>query len=440
MNFFKQKNLSLVVVFAVALAFCGATSVGADEAGGPAGPPAASAQQLADLNKQLTGKLSSLEKKIAQLEGRLSKAESRPAAKVMAAPMEDGVMRVSGGDINVTGFIDTSLNWNFQNPEPLPDGNSTLRAFDRNSNTFELNNIQIEMARPAPEDGGVGFRTVFMYGTDAQVAESTGFLGGEDEFSIQQGYLDINLPQIGNGLTVLVGKFATLQGAEVIENHLNWNSSRGLLFNNAIPFTHTGVRALYDFMDGEITTALGLVNGWDNALDNNDVKDIEARVGWNPSDTFSTSVGFMVGSQQDGDRENQRGIVDVIANWTPFPEDHPNFDVMLNYDYGWEEDLDGRSSTEDWQGFAAYAKYGLYDWLTFAARFEYFFDEDGVRTGIGRYNALWEMTYTADIQMYDNLLTRLEYRHDQSNAEDNFDGGTSGHQTTVSASMIYLFG
>jgi hypothetical protein len=432
-----------ILVLAVAVMFTGMASGWADVA-------PASADELAAVNKALMGKLADLEKKIAKLEGRVSKSEARPAAKVSAAPVGDGVMRVAGGDINVTGFIDTSINWNFQNPEPNAGGNSTLRSFDRDANTFDLNNIQFEFSRPAPEAGGVGFNSVFMYGSDAQVAESSGFLGGTDEFSIQQAYIDINLPNIGSGLTVLAGKFATLQGAEVIENHLNWNSSRSLAFNNAIPFTHTGVRALYDFLDGEITTAFGLVNGWDNAIDNNDIKDIETRIGWNPADTFSTSVGFMVGSQQDGDRENQRGIVDVIVNWTPFPEDMPELEVMLNYDYGWEEDVLDDTTTSDWHAYALYAKYALYDWLTLAARFEQFMDDDGVRTGLGRYHGLWEMTYTADIQLYDNLLTRLEYRHDHANSDTTFDAnstsaaagtlGTSNHQTTIGASMIYLFG
>ena len=64
---------------------------------------------------------------------------------------------------------------------------------------------------------------------------------------------------------------------------------------------------MYDWFDGKITTAVGLVNGWDNATDNNDIKDIEARLGWVPADVFDVSVGFMHGSQQDEDLLHRAG-------------------------------------------------------------------------------------------------------------------------------------
>jgi hypothetical protein len=65
------------------------------------------------------------------------------------------------------GFIDTTFNWNLHSPGinaagNNSTGNSTVRSFDRESDTFDLNNAQINFYRPAPENGGVGFRTEFM--------------------------------------------------------------------------------------------------------------------------------------------------------------------------------------------------------------------------------------------------------------------------------------
>lgn len=416
-------------------------------------------EELVKTNKELVSKVTSLESEVQVLKGRLSHVESgaQPAAIPAAGGEEGGVVRTVGSDLKLSGFVDTSFNKNFQNPAPdtaagnnltadNSSGNSTLRAFDREANTFDLNNLQLNIRRPAPEKGGVGFNTELMFGSDAQVAESAGFLGGADEVSIQEAHAEIKVP-VGSGLTVLAGKFATLHGAEVIENYQNWLASRSFLFNLAIPFTHTGVRAIYNWFDGKVTTIAGVVNGWDQAIDVNNMKDIEAMVKWTPFENFFVSQAFMIGSQQVGDRGSPRGILDTVVNWTPFPDDSElsKLHLMANYDYGWEEDLGALtlqgSGVADWQGYALYAKYDLANWVSLAARFEQFWDDQGVRTGLTTTGAeLWSMAYNADFKIYDNLLTRLEYRHDLIDTKvGGFDSGTNNTQDTVMASLIYLF-
>lgn len=415
-------------------------------------------EQLAKSNEELRKIVTNLTGKVEDLEGRLARTERAPQTVSVGVPAPEGtggVLRTAGGDIHLDGFVDTSFNWNFATPNVAPGGslstaNTTLRSFDREGDTFDLNSVQLNIYRPAPEAGGVGFRTEFTYGTDAQVIESTGFSGGTDEFSIQEAFVEIKAP-IGSGLTVWVGKFATLLGAEVIENYMNWNSSRSLLFNNAIPFTHTGARAMYNWMDGKVVTTVGLVNGWDLAIDNNKDKDIEAQIKWIPNENFNIAQNFMVGSQVIDDRGDKRYIFDTVATWVPLPEDLPKLTLMANYDYGTQERgsktggaLDVESGPSDWQGYALYAKYDYNDWLTFGARWEQFWDDQAIRTGTATLNELWEMTYTADLRVYKNLLTRLEYRHDHGNSNGAqrgpFDNATSKSQDTVGASLIYLFG
>ncbi len=406
-------------------------------------------EDLAKSNDELRKVVSNLTNKVDDLEGRLAKAERTPSVSVAGSPVTgegtDGVLRTKGGDIHMDGFIDSSFNWNFATPGATAGGNnavgnSTLRAFDQPSDTFDVNNIQLNMYRPAAETGGVGFRTEFMYGTDAQNVESGGFLGGTDEFSIQEAYAEIKVP-IGTGLTVWIGKFSTLIGAEVIENHLNWNSSRGLLFWLAEPATHTGARAMYSWFDGKVTTALGVVNGWDLAIDNNKVKDIEAQVKWIPTENFNIAQNFIGGSQISDDRADDRYLFDTVATWVPLPQDLPKLSLMGSYDFGNEQRLGAAErGPADWQGYAVYARYAYNDWLTFGTRWEQFWDDEGARTGSAVINDLWEMTYTADIKVYQNLLTRLEYRRDQAKSATAFDTGSANSQDTVQASFIYLFG
>lgn len=457
MNFKAMQSLTKMMGFLTVLLF-GAVQVSWAQA---------DVEALTKENKELREMVEKLGAKVDRLEGRV---ESLPQGAGVAVPSGgqagDGVLRTQGGDIRMSGFIDSSVNWNFASPGPGPrpgpapsgdnsTGNTTLRAFDRESDTFDLNSIQLNLERPAPESGGVGFNTQFTYGTDAQVIESSGFLGGTDEFSIQEAFAEIKVP-IGTGLTVWAGKFATINGAEVIENYLNWNSSRSFMFTLSIPFTHTGVRAMYNFLDGKIQTALGLVNGWDNAIDNNKVKDIEASIKWVPNENFFITENFMEGSQTADDQDRQRYIFDTVVGWTPLPQDLPKLKLMANFDYGLEERLGqigfpsavrAEGGPADWIAYALYAKYELTDKVTLAARWEQFWDDQGVRTG-GTADDLWEMTYTIDYKVWSNLLTRLEYRHDVvSNTPDiaglrlgPFDGATEDTQDTVGASLIYLFG
>ncbi len=55
----------------------------------------------------------------------------------------------------------------------------------------------------------------------------------------------------------------TLAGAEVINPSQNTNFSRGLLFTDLEPLTHTGFRATYAVTD-TVNVILGLNNGWNN--------------------------------------------------------------------------------------------------------------------------------------------------------------------------------
>lgn len=430
-------------------------------------------------NKDLREMVEKLSSKVDRLEGRVASLPIGAGVSVSSGgEAGDGVLRTQGGDIRMSGFIDSSFNWNFASPGtgmqtgPAPAGdlstaNSTLRVFDREADTFDLNNIQLTFQRPAPENGGVGFKTEFMYGTDAQIVESSGFLGGTDEFSIQEAYVDIKIP-VGTGLTVWAGKFATLLGAEVIENKDNWNASRSFLFGLAIPFTHTGVRAMYNFMDGKIQTALGLVNGWDNAIDNNKVKDIEGMIKWVPNENFFIAENIIAGSQVADDRDRQRYVFDTVVGWTPLPKDLPKLKLMANFDYGLEERAGevnfpgapqgalglGEGGPADWIGYALYARYELTDKVALAARWEQFYDDQGFRTA-GLVDDLWGMTYTIDYKVWENLLARFEYRHDQvSNSNDLFvysstpgtpgigffDNSTDDTQDTIGASLIYMFG
>ena len=114
-------------------------------------------------------------------------------------------------------------------------------------------------------------------------------------FDLTEAYIDYVAP-VGKGLKFRVGKFVTYNGAEVIEARDNPNYSRSLLFNYAIPFTHTGLMAGYTFSDA-LTANLYLMQGWDITDDNNKGKTVGASIAYTPMEQLAMTFNFTYGPE-----------------------------------------------------------------------------------------------------------------------------------------------
>jgi len=119
---------------------------------------------------------------------------------------------------------------------------------------------------------------------------------------------------------------------------------------------------------------------------------------------------------------------------------------MANVDVGKESRVISGANVDDaeWWGFALYGKYQLTPKFAMAGRVEWFLDDDQFRVGSAalqntadaRERNYWEWTYTAEYKLYDNLISRLEYRYDWADTGI-FDSESS--QSTISAQLIYNF-
>src|SRR4029077_8454515 len=114
----------------------------------------------------------------------------------------------------------------------------------------------------------MGYHVAAGYGNAAAVVNSSDVITDGSRFYLKEAYGSYLAP-VGKGLTVSVGKFVTPIGAEVIESNANWNYSRGLLFNYAIPFFHFGASGKYAFNSKWAATGY-VVNGWNNTIINHD--------------------------------------------------------------------------------------------------------------------------------------------------------------------------
>jgi hypothetical protein len=283
-----------------------------------------------------------------------------------------------------------------------------------------------------PAAGVMGYKVKMSAGETAKFIHATGLgtqpsgTANPESFDITEAYVSYSAP-IGKGLRFDFGKFVTYHGAEVIEAIDNPNYSRSFLFNYSIPFTHTGVKASYVFSDN-VNAGFHIVNGWDNATDNNTDKTVGVSVNVTAGDPFSMYINYMQGPEQSDNNHDSRALLDLVATIKPIKP----LSIILNYDNA-KEDA-GSAASVKWDGFAAIVKYDITETYSIAVRGEAFDDKDGARTGTAQ--KLTEYTITPEIRMANGLVVRPEYRHDSSDKQS-FDNGTKKTQDTIALGVMY---
>ncbi|MBI5633277.1 MAG: porin [Nitrospirae bacterium] len=331
-------------------------------------------------------------------------------------------------------YLQGAYTYNFSNPD---SGENRLRVFDHDANSFMLDLAQVVFVKDAPMNG-VGYKVKLSAGETAKWIHSRG-LGindgddpsKSDAFDLTEAYIDYLAP-VGKGLKLRFGKYVTYFGAEVIEAKDNPNYSRSLLFNYAIPFTHTGLMASYSFTD-QLSANLHIVNGWDNTSDNNKGKTVGLSVGYAPMEQLSMYFNTCYGPEQLDNNSNNRFLFDWVATIKPMK----NLSLVLNVDYA-KEEMGSHVEDVKWYGYAAIAKYDFNDRYSIAVRGEYFNDHDGVRTGIKQ--SMKEVTITPEIRLANGIILRPEYRHDWAE-ENTFDGHhdimNKKSQDTIAFAVMY---
>ncbi len=348
-------------------------------------------------------------------------AETKPEAKQEAKPTltPEDIKNVVNGIKDTLGlniYLQGGYTLNFRNPD---SGTNEQRVFDQKANSFLLDLAQIQFARD-PTVGDVGYKLKVSFGETAKFIHAAGLGDPGDVVDLTEAYVNYVAP-LGSGIKLQFGKFVTYHGAEVIEAKDNFNYSRSLLFNYAIPFTHTGLMAGYTFSKA-LTANIYVVNGWDTFNDNNKGKTFGTSFVVTPIEPVSMNFGLMYGPEQSHNSTHYR----FLADWVGIFKATKHLTFMANADFANEEKdpLNGGRNSR-WYGIAGYAKYDFSDWFSTSIRAEYFDDKDGVRTGIPQ--KLKEITITPEFRILKNLLLRPEYRHDWS-SKDGFD---SRHNTLV---------
>jgi hypothetical protein len=331
--------------------------------------------------------------------------------------------------LEISGMLDVYSGYNFNGTN---SGVNKIRAFDVQDGGFALNYAELVVAR---NRGPVGFRVDAGFGSESDALLAADPSSIKDHANaqwlshLQQAYVTAKVP-VGKGLTLDAGKFVTQHGYEVIESRDNWNYSRSILFNWAIPYLHTGLRASYSISD-TLSLMACWVNGWNATVEEgNGMRAGGAQVAWKPVAPLSLTLNYMGGLERQVGVESltARHLVDASAVYTATAK----LAFAVNGDYGYDDAMNGVS----WAGVAAYARFAPKSWLAVSPRFEYFSDSDGFMTGTKQ--KLIEATATAEVSgtiAKTNVLLRVEYRHDHSDAMF-FDGAQPTSQKDQDTAVV----
>ena len=352
-------------------------------------------------------------------------------AQAARAPTLSQVLDASG--ISVNGYLDLGYTHADRNIEG--GAGVSTRVFDSQNNSFALHQFGLSVSKlPTRGFGGLVNVTV---GSDAQVIHSFPEApGGGSVFDVTQAYA-----QYADGqLTLIAGKFATLQGTEVIWSPTNTNVSRSILFG-AIPFTHTGVRATWAVSD-TVNLIAGINNGWDQLTDRNRDKTVELGATFNPIRPLNISVSGYSGKEPaplptspgSGTRTSINGVGSYnISNAISVGAELLN--VSQDIPVG-----GGATTSAKYTGLAAYGSYMFTPKLRGVARVEQFDDKDGLHFGVAgtKYR---ELTATGAYLASDSFEARAELRRDQAtNAVfRDFNGTFSKTLMTIAVQGLYKF-
>jgi putative OmpL-like beta-barrel porin-2 len=353
-----------------------------------------------------------------------------PGARAAAGAADPPAPRPWYEEFAVNGFVSTSYSYNFNRPDSRLNG---YRVFDFDDNSFKVDVAELVLQHAVAKPREAGFRVDLVAGGSIpRVSAAAGLFrdpatGVAEDFDLQQAYASYIAP-LGTGLRLDAGKFITHHGAEVIEGYDGWNenATRSFLFGYAIPFTHTGLRAVYTF-DPRVAATAMIVNGWDVAADNNRSKSFGAQLAFTPQPAVAWYISGMIGRERpDGDGGSRR-LLDIVATLKPAAK----LTMTANFDLGSE-------SRDDWYGGALTARWQARERFALIARGEGFDDRAAVRTGTPQ--TLSEVTITPEIRVTPHLVVRADLRRDWSDRDAFVNRGRSvGQQTTVLLNVLGWF-
>ena len=374
-------------------------------------------------------------------------------ASVAQAEESKSSLETALSGTTLSGYVDVGFNWNFGgdtgNLAPATSFGGTTKG-----NGFNLNVVNLKLEKPLDDSGWAAGYTVEMWlGPDANAlgTASTSSIGGiinqattaagfqtltSSDFAIKQAYVALRAP-IGNGIDFKVGVFDTIIGYEVANGPSNPNISRS--FGISVePFQHTGLLASYEMVEGLSVTGGIAGQAASSTINGRNSIDVE-RVAYMGALAYTASedTGFLAGStiyaglvggengagNAVGGTANDKQINYYVGITLATPV--AGMKIGAAFDYVQDPGTQAPVS-DDIQVYGLYASYQATEKLSFHGRAEYLaLNNNG--------NELVELTGTAQYDLWENVLARIEFRWDHSVDGTATFGGTGGPVPAISA-------
>lgn len=338
------------------------------------------------------------------------------------------------GGYVISGLADGYFNLNLNHPSP--EIGNQIQNFDINWGQPEISLAKFTIDK---SDKPVGFHI------DAGFGETLRWIHSADPAALdhqalryfEQMYV-IAKPDHMHGTEIDLGQFVTSAGAEVIESSSNWNYSRSLLFDWAIPYYHFGARVNVP-VTKTWTVGFQLVNAWNTVWGNNNMRNIGITSAIT-TPKYAWSVNYYEGPNHPGTTQGKRNLIDSTLLLTPGAK----VNLYVNTDYGRDNNIGAGYAS--WYGLAGAARFQLSSKIALAGRAEFFDDKAGFNTGTAQ--ILKEGTLTGEYKYSDHWIGRLEFRRDASD-HPFFDRGSANKagvyqlakaETTTTMGIVYVLG
>lgn len=360
-----------------------------------------------------------------------SASNSPPATASVAGTNPDAPKEVERkwyDALNMGAFVDAYYSQNWKSPKPNTGAN-LYHPYTGNTG-FNLAWVGLDASfDPDPVGATLQLRfgpaVPFLALGDFSIPGGIGF--------VQNGFVSWKPSGKDGKLTLYLGKFDTVFGAEVAQSHLNINYTRGYLYNLAQPFFHTGLRADIALSD-LVTLKLLAVNGWNNTIDNNQGKSFGAQLTVTPLESLSFSAGYMGGPEESevvaaaggaagttrnvGADSRLRHLADVVVDFKATKD----FRLVANADYVTQATANPTGPNDNsvsWYGASVLARYAFTSVFAAGLRGEYIRDDDGMISAIDPTApplplSLYTGTLTLEAAPHKLLVVRLDNRMDMA--------------------------
>ena len=356
----------------------------------------------------------------------------------------------------ISGYVDTSAQWNFgtgnaNNPPYAYGGGGKADGFN-------LNVVQVSIGKPLDEsEWASGYKVDLWFGPDANTLGTHSAGGNTSDFTIKQAYVALRTP-VGNGIDWKIGVFDTIIGYESSESPNNPNYTRSYGYTIE-PTTHTGLLGTYRVCE-EFSFSAGVADTFGPVINQRTFPPATGVLGngGEPYKTYMASIA-LTAPQSWGWAAGSTAYAGVINGFDATPTLNgpakqtswyagatlatpvTGLKAGVSFDY-----MDAHSGStgaigngNDAYAVGLYTSYQATEKLSLHGRGELLtFQNNAPHDNL----QVWEFTGTAQYDLWQNVISRLEFRWDHGD-EGKYFGGTAApnrkNAYMVAANIIYKF-